>query len=320
MGEINKDLKVQVPDKYFGERNKLKGFLIQVNLYMTFNGNRFASDTERVLWTVSLLAGDALNWIEGFLQDYMEHTDRYGSTNDNMEDRTMEIFGTWRGFERQIKATFGEVDEVRIAVRALLILRQRGSAAKYTAEFQRYSTKTNWNDDALRDQYYEGLKDLVKDELLRREKPGSLEEMTDMAVEIDNRFYERSLEKKGVYNVKYTKNPKGRDNYAGGRTSNQWRSDPIELDATQRKELSPKDRQRHMDNKTCFTCGKPGHLARNCKGGNRPIRTSGRKELNATNRGGYNGNRQLNATRRVELDHIDKIITATAVLAKGCLC
>lgn len=298
VGEIDKNLKVKVPDSFSGERSKLRGFLIQVDLYLTFNNKRFASDTERILWVVTLLQGAALNWIEGFVQDYLENTNKYGQiSNDTMEDKTVEIFSTWKGFVKNIKATFGEVDEHRTAERAIQTLKQRGAATTYTAEFQRYSTKTGWNDDALRAQYYRGLKDGIKDELLRRGKPNSLEALIKLAVEIDNRFYERSLEKKGLYDTGHSKRysqPQGNN-----QQKNHW-PQPMELDATGRKELSPQDRQKHMQDRTCFNCGKPGHMARNCKTDGGLRRNTGRRrELNATTltgRGGYSGRMQLNAT------------------------
>jgi hypothetical protein len=49
MGEMDKNIKYKVLDNYHRERSKLKGFLMQVELYITFNNKRFASETEKVL-------------------------------------------------------------------------------------------------------------------------------------------------------------------------------------------------------------------------------------------------------------------------------
>jgi hypothetical protein len=289
VGNIHKDVKIPVPESYHGERSKLKGFLIQADLYLTFHGAHFSSDTERVLWVVTLLRGAALNWIEGYIQDYMKNTNAKGQITTAMRVDTQKMFGTYKGFILRINATFGEVDEEKVAERAIQTLRQKGSAATYTAEFQRYSTKTGWNDDALRAQYYRGLKDFVKDELVREDKAESLEELITTAVKIDNRNYERALERKGFYDPGYRQRaPRNHDN--------SWPR-PMELDvATEKPRLSPQDKEKHMRNRTCFNCGKPGHMARNCKTSKmRPNNTGKRGQLNAT--GVYSGPMQLNATR-----------------------
>jgi hypothetical protein len=296
VGEIDKNIKVKAPDTFGGERSKFKNFVLQLEIYQAFNDKRFQSETERVLWTVTLLTGTALNWVEGFVADYLQNKDANGKVSSKMDDKTVEVFSTWEGFMKNFKSNFGEIDEHQTAVRAIYALRQKGSATGYTAEFQRYSVNTGWGDAALMDQYYVGLKDNIKDELTRRDKPDSLEELITEAVEIDNRFYERSLEKRGVFsegrNTRYFP-PAQRV-----RKQNTAWPQPMELDATMRREMSPQERQKHMTNKTCFKCGKTGHMARNCRQGERQ---GSRRELNATQqgRGGYN-QMQLCATRYIE--------------------
>jgi hypothetical protein len=215
-----------------------------------------------------------------------------------MQKGTVEIFNSYPGFVRKIKATFGEVDEVRQAERAIQMLRQRGSAATYTAEFQRQAIKAGWDDKALKAQYYRGLKDAVKDELIKQDRPDNMEELIEQAVNIDNRLYERALERKGFYDTTHKRRDHRPTRY----------TEPMELDATNRQELSPQDRQKRMHDKLCFNCGKPGHMARNCRSGGRSRKPAPRRgELNVATRGrgsydttgtpfNYNGQMQLNAT------------------------
>jgi hypothetical protein len=54
----------------------------------------------------------------------------------------------------------------------------------------------------LTNQYYIGLNDFVKNELIRMDKPDNLQDIIESAVKINNRFYKRSLEKKGSYNFR----------------------------------------------------------------------------------------------------------------------
>jgi hypothetical protein len=293
VGEINKEIKYKTIDAFNGERNRLQGFLLQLRLYVKFNENRFRSETERVLWAVTLLEGKAMMWIEGFLEDYLIHTNPKGEMDTRkMEDTTLKIFGSWDGFIEEIKKNFGVADERREAERAIESLRQKGSATAYTRDFQRYSTRTEWGDEALCFQYRKGLKDFVKDELVRY--PGetsTLEKLIDAACEIDNRWYERSMEKKGKFDPNYKRTTEGK--YRQPRYIKE--GDPMEIDAT----MDPQIRRKHMENKTCFNCGKPGHLARNCKGERKAYRQHNKtKRINALVHEEHHGALRLAATHQ----------------------
>lgn len=302
MGALHKDLKVPTPDTFSGERTKLKAFLAQTELFIGFNSTRFVNETEKVLWAATLLRGPAFNWIEAFLADYLENRTSEGKCSTVMSKEAQTIFLTFKGFKDKITRVFGDIDQERTAERHIQNLRQKGSAASYTAEFQQYSGKTDWNDDALKAQYYKGLKDMVKDEIARSDRPGDLQAMINMAVKIDNRIFERNMEKRGQY---ASGDHKKRHHQKG-----HW-PQPMELDATYRKpELSKDEKDRRYKNKLCFACGRPGHQSRNCKQPTRPKANCGRKQLNATlqGRGGYNKAMQLNATQRMDLSELESAL------------
>ena len=109
-----------------------------------------------------------------------------------MENYTQEIFESWAGFLKQVKVAFGVLDEQQEAICAIQLLQQKGSTVAYTRDFQRYSTNTEWNDLALRNQYYQGLKEYIKDKLLCKEKSKLLKALIEQAEEIDNCFYKRA--------------------------------------------------------------------------------------------------------------------------------
>ncbi|OBT60257.1 hypothetical protein VE03_10194 [Pseudogymnoascus sp. 23342-1-I1] len=57
----------------------------------------------------------------------------------------------------------------------------------------------------------------------------------------------------------------------------------MELDATfQQLGLSSSERERRFKDKLCFTCGKPGHRARDCRQGGKGSKSGRSKQLNAT--------------------------------------
>ena len=124
VGEIDKNLKYKSIEAFNGERNQLHEFLLQLRLYIKFNGDRFRSETEQVLWAVTLLEGKALNWIEGFLEDYLVWSNKNKVINKwKAKDTTIKIFDTWEGFVTEIKANFGVMDKRKEAERAIEALR-----------------------------------------------------------------------------------------------------------------------------------------------------------------------------------------------------
>jgi hypothetical protein len=55
------------------------------------------------------------------------------------------------------------------------------------------------------------LKDNVKDEIARQDRPTKLKEMYELAIKIDGRIYERQLEKKGKSFAPYANSKAKRD-------------------------------------------------------------------------------------------------------------
>jgi hypothetical protein len=83
------------------------------------------------------------------------------------------------------------------------------------------AAKTKWGRAALQHQFYVGLKDTIKDEVARSDKPDDLQELIALTVKIDNRMYERSLEKRGQYSQEHKRK----------KSYNKYHS-PMELDVT----------------------------------------------------------------------------------------
>ena len=86
---------------------------------------------------------------------------------------------------------FGEVDEQQQAEKAILAIKQKGSASRYTADFKQLQAKIDWDDAPLKTAYYNGLKENVKDEVSRSNRLDSLLDIVKLAVRIDNQLYEQ---------------------------------------------------------------------------------------------------------------------------------
>jgi hypothetical protein len=248
------------PDFFNGGRTKLDDWLKQLMIYFALEG--IQAEQRKVFMAISYMSGEAQQWIRPRLQ-------RVVTEGDENKDR---MFKTFDHFKDEVKAIYGLSNEQQVAIRSIHHVTQKTSAALYTAKFKEYATKTGWDKKALITMYYQGLKDNVKDELMRSAADQStLENMVKAAIEIDDRLYERQMEKR------HTGQFRGRSGY----NPNSWternsRRDPnaMELDATikgPKRGKKGKNRAKKQDTKKregpkCYNCQKPGHFARECRG------------------------------------------------------
>ena len=66
------------------------------------------------------------------------------------------------------------MDEKRAAGERLMTLRQSKSVDAYASEFRQMAARTKWNDAALTAWFYQGLKDGIKDDMARTDRPRNL--------------------------------------------------------------------------------------------------------------------------------------------------
>jgi hypothetical protein len=263
--------KVNAPSEFSGQRNQVKTFKLQCLTYLTLNADKLNTNRKKLLFLTSYLRGPAYEWILPHLEDFLEHPE----FND-LKATTKVVMAGPTAFFNEMQSTFGYGNEQMEAERALQTIQQRGPVSKYKAEFQTLVVKTSWNDEAITAQFYRGLKEHIKDEIARGERPTTPKGMYDLAMKIDERIYERQMEKKGGFyqgrpNTKAQRDvPAWRDNYYG--------LQKMQIDATKGKPGSnnkgPKkgQHQRPQTNKgtkdkssvECYECGKKGHYARDC--------------------------------------------------------
>ena len=261
IGSDNKDgLKIE---HFEGNRAKLGFFLTQLKAVFKLQPNKYPRPADKVLFAAMQLRGPAFAWFQPTMDDWLE--------SETPDPETTEMFRAFPNFEGAIKQVFGIGDgEERAAARAIHRLKQKGSAAQYYSQFKQLAARLDWNNDAFGSAYYEGLKDAVKDQMIN-EIPEQYKELVDKSIEIDNRLYERRMEKGGWAG-------RGRS----GRNNTQNYGDPMDLDMIEKPRPSRpngnhgrtrgrNERDKRREKGLCFNCGKSGHRARECKAPSQPL-------------------------------------------------
>lgn len=246
----NRRLKFPEPPRYNGTKGTLRGYLTQMRAYIVYYGSDLPEEADKVMCAAAFLTGDALIWFEPFQRDYLEK-----GPNDCDPD-TKDIFSSYATYEKKLKAAFGDPDEERTAEQQLHNLRQKGSASDCAAKFQQISLRLNWEDGPKMVAFYHGLRDEIKDELAKQDRPKQFMDYVAMAVRIDNRLFERRMEKRTGPVRPHRANMGKRVPPRQGNTSWRTHRGPMELDATQHQSTKKGIR--------CFNCGKLGHYSREC--------------------------------------------------------
>ncbi|RYP17800.1 hypothetical protein DL767_009942 [Monosporascus sp. MG133] len=154
---------------------------VQVRVYLRFE--KVIDKADKILTVAAFLKGDALDWFKPTLRNYLENG------KSDQQQATKILFQYYINFEEKLRANFGNPDEERTVIQKILDLKQKGPASKYAVAFKNLMAKAGWvdeEDDSLIDIFYKGLKDNVKNEIVKMARPTTLDKYIAKAVKIDN--------------------------------------------------------------------------------------------------------------------------------------
>ncbi|KAH7551973.1 reverse transcriptase [Bipolaris maydis] len=256
--------KMATPDKYDGNREGLRTFLTNIELYCGYND--VPNDEEKILMANTHMKGKAASWMQPYVEDFLTDIDNKGT-----KDETRTLFSSWANFKEELGRIFGEVDAESQAEKAISRLKQTRAVSAYTAEFKQLQARINWDDSALRTVYEAGLKENIKDELVHYDKPKDLYSLIELATRIDTRLWERKEAQRGYRpgppfaNTRRYRNNKDHDGdtYMTGKVQDKSK-DKNKTRGKFNDGLSKEERQKRYDSKACLRCGEVGHFRRDC--------------------------------------------------------
>src|SRR6266705_7101389 len=174
--------KVCEPDQFDGSDTcKLRTFFVQCKLNFQDRPCAFATDTAKVVFTLSYLKGAALDWFEPDLLCGPQ-----ARCSPWMDDYSEFVF--------ELECNFGPHDPVSDAEHQLdsLSMKDGQWINQYIVEFNQHALQVRgYGEGALRHHFYNGLPDRIKDEISHVGKPTSLYALCNLAQSIDVCYWER---------------------------------------------------------------------------------------------------------------------------------
>ncbi|QRV96340.1 Retrotransposon gag protein [Ceratobasidium sp. AG-Ba] len=169
-------IKMAAPNKFDGtKREEAVAFRIACSRYIATNMPAH-TDEQKIAFMTSYLEGTASEWVNAFEEQ------RY--INNVAVPWLSNLAQFWTEFGRR----YGYVNRSENHRALLRKLKQNKTVQEYVTQFNLYASGLGYNDAALRDQFYDGLSDEIRNSMIAQNydpTAHSATEVADRALEID---------------------------------------------------------------------------------------------------------------------------------------
>src|SRR5882672_7561131 len=102
------------------------------------------------------------------------------------------IWNDWGEFVEQLNVFFRQPDLAQASKCTLRALKMQDyqHVNKYMIEFSEHATHMGWNDMAFYGEFYQGLAEHIKDQLVSLEHPATFQQLKTDALRCDSRYWE----------------------------------------------------------------------------------------------------------------------------------
>ncbi|QRV93437.1 Retrotransposon gag protein [Ceratobasidium sp. AG-Ba] len=169
-------IKMAAPNKFDGtKREEAISFRIACSRYIATNMASH-TDEQKIAFITSYLEGTASEWVNAFEEQ------RY--INNAAVPWLSDLAQFWAEFGRR----YGDVNRSENHRALLRKLKQNKTVQEYVTQFNLYAAGLGYNDAALRDQFYDGLSDEIRNSMIAQNYDPTAHnagEVADRALEID---------------------------------------------------------------------------------------------------------------------------------------
>src|SRR5882724_6480929 len=181
-GSYDGDSETAKPEKFTGrEPSQLRPFIISCVMAFDSRPRKFATERQQVTYAASYLTDIAMLWWQPHLIAQPEPL----------------IHSNWSEFVAELNNLFGQPDIAQASECTLHALKMQDyqHVNKYMIEFSKHATHTGWNDAALYGEFYRGLAECIKDQLLSLDDLQMFQQLKIDTLKCDTRYWERQGEK-----------------------------------------------------------------------------------------------------------------------------